>query len=73
MSSRVPQWSPPTKGGRTAKALDEQVRQCTAAMEPAYERRENQFQHRAVLSGRHAAMEPAYERRENRQKWKDDE
>ena len=38
---RPPQWSPPTKGGRTHDGPPEYRPDDQAAMEPAYERREN--------------------------------
>jgi hypothetical protein len=40
-----------------------------AAMEPAYERRENEAVRDADVVGEPAAMEPAYERRENMSNW----
>ena len=41
--SRMPQWSPPTKGGRTPDRPRADPEPGRAAMEPAYERRENRW------------------------------
>ncbi len=65
---RVPQWSPPTKGGSTLRdCRRRRRRQSPAAMEPADERRENlTWPDIGVQLARAAAMEPADERREHR-------